>query len=147
MPLSKITASGRCGNFALAATDGRQSLAGHVFPQTLFTQGPRQPHRARAALSSRAINETPKKRAAAAKVKYVNGLKVTSCSLRAGSNTDTKCAKVPLTEPREVGDWGEKSVLPDSRYNQPGDTVDATETDPLDTVPLFGRFKEPSEVT
>lgn len=132
---------------APAATDGRQSLTGRVFPQTLFTQGPRQPHRARAALSSRAINETAKKRAAAAKVKYVNGLKVTSRSLRAGSNTDTKCAKVPLTEPREVGDWGEKSVLPDSRYNQPGDTVDATETDPLDTVPLFGRFKESSEVT
>ncbi|MEU0835997.1 hypothetical protein [Streptomyces sp. NPDC005969] len=35
-----------------------------------------------------------------------------------------------------------KSPLPDSRYNRPDDTVDATETDPLDAVPLFGKFKE-----
>ncbi|MET7778650.1 hypothetical protein ABZT28_23175 [Streptomyces sp. NPDC005388] len=56
-------------------------------------------------MSSRAINETEKKHAAAAKVKYVNGLKVTSRSLRAGPNTDTKSAKVPLPDQREVGDW------------------------------------------
>lgn len=42
---------------------------------------------------------------------------------------------------REAGDWGEKSPLPDSRHNQPDDPVEATETDPLDAVPLFGKFK------
>ncbi|MFV5997640.1 tyrosine-type recombinase/integrase [Streptomyces sp. NPDC056231] len=93
-------------------------------------------------LSGRAINEIVKKRAAAAGVTYINGLKVTSHSLRAGPNTDMKRAKVPLADRREAGDWGEKSPLPDSRYNRPDDTVDATETDPLDAVPLFGQFKE-----
>ncbi|WP_406516186.1 hypothetical protein OH809_41145 [Streptomyces sp. NBC_00873] len=93
-------------------------------------------------LSGSAINEIVKKRAAAAGVTYINGLKVTGHSLRAGPNTDMKRAKVPLADRREAGDWGEKSPLPDSRYNRPDDTVDATETDPLDAVPLFGRFQE-----
>ncbi|MET7550820.1 hypothetical protein ABZS94_34615 [Streptomyces sp. NPDC005500] len=50
-------------------------------------------------------------------------------------------AKVSLVDRREAVDWSEKSPLPDSR-NRPDDTVDATETDPLDAVPLFERFKE-----
>ncbi|QUW84409.1 hypothetical protein SMIR_39130 [Streptomyces mirabilis] len=53
---------------------------------------------------------------------------------------------MPLDQ-REAGGWGEKSPLPDSRYNRPADTVDATETNPLDAVPLLRRFKEPSEAT
>ncbi|MER5688407.1 hypothetical protein [Streptomyces sp. NPDC002205] len=91
-------------------------------------------------LSGRAINEIVKKRAAAAGVPYINGLKVTSHSLRAGPNIDMKRAKVPLSDRRQAGDWGKKSPLPDSRYNRPGVTADATETDPLDAVPLFGKF-------
>lgn len=86
-------------------------------------------------------NEVVKKRAAAAGVIYINGLKVTSHSLWAGPNTE---ARQGLADRREAGDWGEKSPLPDSRYNRPDDTVDATETDPLDAVQLFGKFKEDS---
>ncbi|WP_329167184.1 hypothetical protein OHB49_43900 (plasmid) [Streptomyces sp. NBC_01717] len=92
-------------------------------------------------LSGRAINEILKKRAAAAGVTYINGLKLTSHSLRAGPNSDMTRTKVPLAGRREAGDWGEKSPLPDSRHNQPDDPVEATETDPLDAVPLFGKFK------
>lgn len=44
-------------------------------------------------------------------------------------------------------DSGGKSPFPDSPYNRPDDTVGAAETDPLDAVPIFGRFKESSEAT
>ncbi|MEU2587293.1 hypothetical protein ABZ612_31125 [Streptomyces avermitilis] len=93
-------------------------------------------------LAGRAINEIEKNRAAAAKVKYVNSLKVTSHPLQAGPSTDTKPIKAPIADRREAGDWGEKSPLPGSRYNRIDDTVDPTETDSLDAVPLVGRCKE-----
>ncbi|OAH10869.1 phage integrase family protein [Streptomyces jeddahensis] len=93
-------------------------------------------------LSGRAINEIVKKRAAAAGVEYINGLKVTSHSLRAGPNTDMKRAKVSLSERNAAGDWGERSTLADTDYDRPDDTVDVTDKDPLDAVPLFGRFDD-----
>jgi hypothetical protein len=83
-----------------------------------------------------------KKRAAAAGVEYINGLKVTSHSLRAGSNTAMKRAKVSLSERNEAGDWGERSTLADTNYDRPDDTVDVTDKGPLDAVPLFGRFED-----
>ncbi|MGW8331184.1 head decoration protein [Streptomyces sp. NPDC055897] len=36
VPVGKITASGLYGAYDPAATDGRQTLAGHVFAETLF---------------------------------------------------------------------------------------------------------------
>ncbi|MGW2861004.1 head decoration protein [Streptomyces sp. NPDC001205] len=36
VPVGKVTASGLYGVFDPAATDGRQTLAGHVFAETLF---------------------------------------------------------------------------------------------------------------
>jgi hypothetical protein len=54
---------------------------------------------------------------------------------------------VPLADQRGAGDWGGKCPFPDSHYNRPDDTVGAAETDPLDAVPIFGRFKESSEAT
>lgn len=47
-------------------------------------------------LTGRAVNEMVKARAAAAGVALINGLKVTSHSLRAGPNTDMAEAEVPL---------------------------------------------------
>ncbi|MFI2428439.1 tyrosine-type recombinase/integrase [Streptomyces sp. NPDC018955] len=93
-------------------------------------------------LSGRAVNEIVKKRAREAGVEYINGLKVTSHSLRAGPNTDMKRAKVPLSDRNEAGDWGARSTLSDTEYDRPDDTVDVEEKDPLDAVPLFGRFEK-----
>jgi hypothetical protein len=64
-------------------------------------------------------------------VKYVDTLKVTSHALTSVGADDS----------------GGKSPFPDSPYNRPDDTVGAAETDPLDAVPIFGRFKESSEAT
>ncbi|MEU4213687.1 hypothetical protein AB0F13_27545 [Streptomyces sp. NPDC026206] len=91
-------------------------------------------------LTSRAVNEVVKKRADNAGVPYINGLKVTSHSLRAGPNTDMKRALVPLSDRNEAGDWGANSRLADSTYDRPDDT--AAEKDPLDAVPLYGRFEK-----
>ncbi|MGW0576476.1 tyrosine-type recombinase/integrase [Streptomyces sp. NPDC002920] len=96
-------------------------------------------------LSGRAVNEIVKKRAAAAGVEYINGLKVTSHSLRAGPNTDLKRAKVSLSDRNEAGDWGARSTLADTHYDRPDDTTGLDEKDPLDAVPLFGRFAEQVE--
>ncbi|MET7854840.1 hypothetical protein ABZT48_43320 [Streptomyces avermitilis] len=105
-PLRKITTSGRCGTVDPAATNGRQSLTDHVFAQTLFPRGRgnttvQGPH-----LAGRAINEIEKNRAAAAKVKYVNSLKVTSHPLQAGPSTDTKPTKAPIADPARGGRLG-----------------------------------------
>ncbi|MFC4506555.1 MULTISPECIES: hypothetical protein [Streptomyces] len=96
-------------------------------------------------LSGRAVNEIVKKRAAAAGVEYINGLKVTSHSLRAGPNTDLKRAKVSLSDRNEAGDWGARSTLADTHNDRPDDTTGLDEKDPLDAVPLFGRFAEQVE--
>lgn len=90
-------------------------------------------------LTGRAVNEMVKARAAAAKVSIINGLKVTSHSLRAGPNTDLKEAEVPLDERNEAGDWSKDSTLADNTYNRPDGSIDIGKTDPLDAVPLFGR--------
>lgn len=90
-------------------------------------------------LTGRAVNEMVKARAAAAGVSIINGLKVTSHSLRAGPNTDLKEAEVPLDERNEAGDWSEKSELADNVYNRPDGSIDVSKKDPLDAVPLFGR--------
>ncbi|MEU1458146.1 hypothetical protein [Streptomyces avermitilis] len=129
-------ATGASTHVGPAATNRRRSLTDHSFAQTLFTQGRgnatvQGPH-----LSGRAINEIGKKRASAQQPEGHQP------PLQAGPDTDTKRTKVPIADRREVGDWGEKSPLPGSRFNRPDDTVDATETVLLDVVPLFGRFKE-----
>ncbi|WP_234021902.1 tyrosine-type recombinase/integrase [Streptomyces sp. Amel2xE9] len=92
-------------------------------------------------LSGRAVNEMVKKRAAAAGVAIINGLKVTSHSLRAGPLTDLTEAQVPRSERNEAGDWAPDSTLADDVYNRPDGTIDISKHDPLDAVPLFGRFK------
>ncbi|MFK0154245.1 hypothetical protein ACIQVK_19495 [Streptomyces sp. NPDC090493] len=80
-----------------------------------------------------------KARAAAAGVAVINGLKVTSHSLRAGPNTDLKEAEVPLEERNKAGDWSKESTLADDVYNRPDGSIDISKTDPLDAVPPFGR--------
>ncbi|MGW3642371.1 hypothetical protein [Streptomyces sp. NPDC005166] len=85
-----------------------------------------------------------KKRAAAAGVTYINGLKVTSHSLRSGPNTDMKRAKVPLADRREAGDWGREFSAARLPLQPAGRHRGHHETDPLDAVPLFGKFKEDS---
>lgn len=90
-------------------------------------------------LTGRAVNEMVKARAAAAGVALVNGLKVTSHSLRAGPNTDMAEALVPLAERNTAGDWSAASTLADDVYNRPDGTIDTTKHDPLDAVPLWGR--------
>ncbi|MET8538721.1 hypothetical protein ABZV67_45525 [Streptomyces sp. NPDC005065] len=66
---------------------------------------------------------------------YINGLKVSCGSLRAGPDIDMKRASV-------LSPTGARVSAARLRYNRPDDTVDVTEMDPLDAVPLFGRFKE-----
>ncbi|NEA53553.1 tyrosine-type recombinase/integrase [Streptomyces sp. SID13666] len=91
-------------------------------------------------LSGRAVNEMVKKRAAGAGVSVINGLKVTSHSLRAGPNTDMAEADVPLAERNTAGDWGRDSTLADEEYNRPDGSIDISKRDPLDAVPLYGSF-------
>jgi len=90
-------------------------------------------------LTGRAVNEMVKARAAAAGVSVINGLKVTSHSLRAGPNTDLAEALVPLAERNTAGDWSPYSTLADDVYNRPDGSIDVSKKDPLDAVPLFGR--------
>lgn len=90
-------------------------------------------------LTGRAVNEMVKARAAAAGVSIINGLKVTSHSLRAGPNTDLAEALVPLTERNTAGDWAPDSTLADDVYNRPDGSIDVSKKDLLDAVPLFGR--------
>ncbi|MFJ3903958.1 hypothetical protein [Streptomyces sp. NPDC090025] len=89
-------------------------------------------------LTGRAVNEMVKARAAAAEVSVINGLKVTSHSLRAGPDTGMKQAKVPLAERNTAGDWTPGSTLADDVYNRPDGTIDTSKNDPLDAVPLWG---------
>ncbi|MEW2417553.1 tyrosine-type recombinase/integrase [Streptomyces sp. NPDC046866] len=89
-------------------------------------------------LTGRAVNEMVKARAAAAGVALINGLKVTSHSLRAGPNTDLAEAEVPLAERNEAGDWNADSTLSDDVYNRPDGSIDISKRDPLDAVPLYG---------
>ncbi|MEU3098142.1 tyrosine-type recombinase/integrase [Streptomyces sp. NPDC006967] len=90
-------------------------------------------------LTGRAVNEMVKARAKAAGVALINGLKVTSHSLRAGPNTDMAEALVPLSERNTAGDWTAESTLADDVYNRPDGTIDTRKDDPLDAVPLWGR--------
>ncbi|MGJ3558655.1 hypothetical protein ACR6C2_05370 [Streptomyces sp. INA 01156] len=76
-----------------------------------------------------------KARAQAAGVSLINGLKVTSHSLRAGPNTDLAEALVPLSERNKAGDWAPDSTLADDVYNRPDGTIDISDNDPLDAVP------------
>ncbi|MER8098373.1 tyrosine-type recombinase/integrase [Streptomyces goshikiensis] len=89
-------------------------------------------------LTGRAVNEMVKARSAAADVSIINGLKVTSHSLRAGPNTDLAEADVPLAERNEAGDWHKDSTLSDDRYNRPDGSIDISKRDPFDAVPLWG---------
>ncbi|MFD9081709.1 tyrosine-type recombinase/integrase [Streptomyces erythrochromogenes] len=89
-------------------------------------------------LTGRAVNEMVKARAAAAGIALINGLKVTSHSLRAGPNTDMAEAQVPLADRNEAGDWHKDSTLADDRYNRPDGSIDISKHDPLDAVPLYG---------
>lgn len=119
VPLSKITASGRCGNFAPAATDGRQSLAGHVFPQTLFTQGPRQPHRARAA-HVQPGDQRDREEARGRRQGEIRQRPEGHQPLPAGwpeHRHEERQGAPP--RPARGGRLGEKSALPDRRYNPP----------------------------
>ncbi|WP_338675865.1 tyrosine-type recombinase/integrase [Streptomyces sp. SCSIO 30461] len=92
-------------------------------------------------LTGRAVNEMVKARAEAAGVALINGLKVTSHSLRAGPNTDMAEALVPLSERNTAGDWSAESTLADDVYNRPDGTIDTSKNDPLDAVPLYGQFE------
>ncbi|MEU1409796.1 hypothetical protein ABZ471_47750 [Streptomyces sp. NPDC005728] len=94
-------------------------------------------------LKGRAVKEMVKARAAAAKVAIINGLKVTSHSLRAGPNTDMAEALAPLSERNTAGDWNADSTLADDVYNRPDGTIDISKKDPLDAVPLFGHSGSP----
>ncbi|WP_326594209.1 hypothetical protein [Streptomyces sp. NBC_01294] len=91
-------------------------------------------------LTGRAVNEMVKARSAAAGVSFINGLKVTSHSLRAGPNTDMDEAKVPLDERNTAGDSSSGSTLSDNDYNRPDGSIDTSKHDPLDAVPLYGQF-------
>ncbi|MEU9117898.1 hypothetical protein AB0D04_40795 [Streptomyces sp. NPDC048483] len=93
-------------------------------------------------LTSRAVNEMVKARAKAVGVSIINGLKVTSHSLRAGPNTDMAEALVPLAERNEAGDWTADSTLADDVYNRPDGSIDISKTDPLDAVPLLGALEK-----
>ncbi|MEU5090412.1 tyrosine-type recombinase/integrase [Streptomyces sp. NPDC021356] len=93
-------------------------------------------------LTGRMVNEMVQARAAAAGVALINGLKVTSHSLRAGPNTDMAEALVPLAERNTAGDWSADSTLADDVYNRPDGTIDTSKNDPLDAVPLWGRFED-----
>ncbi|MFJ3363569.1 site-specific integrase [Streptomyces anthocyanicus] len=55
-------------------------------------------------LTGRAVNEVVKARAENAGVALINGLKVTSHSLRAGPNTDMAEALIPLADRNTAGD-------------------------------------------
>ncbi|MEW1657925.1 hypothetical protein [Streptomyces sp. NPDC093707] len=90
-------------------------------------------------LGGRAVNEMVKARTAAVGVSIINGLKVTSHSLRAGPNTDLAEALVPLAERNTAGDWSPESTLADDTYNRPDGSIDISKMDPFDAVPLFGR--------
>ncbi|MFJ8301268.1 hypothetical protein ACIQ9R_35955 [Streptomyces sp. NPDC094447] len=89
-------------------------------------------------LSGRSVNVMVKARVAAVGLAYIDGLKVTSHSLRAGPNTDMVEAQVPLEERNQAGDWSPDSTLADDVYNRPDGSVDITKHDPLDAVPLYG---------
>ncbi|MFF9192635.1 tyrosine-type recombinase/integrase [Streptomyces rochei] len=93
-------------------------------------------------LTGRAVNEMIKARAENAGVALINGLKVTSHSLRAGPNTDMAEALVPLAERNTAGDWSPDSTLADDVYNRPDGTIDTSKDDPLDAVPLWGAFED-----
>lgn len=75
-------------------------------------------------LTGRAVNEMVKARAKAAGVSIINGLKVTSHSLRAGPNTDMAEALVPLAERHQAGDWtprlhpGRRRLQPPRRHDR-----------------------------
>lgn len=88
-------------------------------------------------LTGRAVNEMVQGRAAAVGVSFINGLKVTSHSLRAGPNTDMAEAAVPLAERNQAGDWTPNSTLADDVYNRPDGTIDTSKHDPLDAVPVI----------
>jgi hypothetical protein len=60
----------------------------------------------------------------------------------AGANTDMAEALVPLAERNQAGDWKPDSTLADDVYNRPDGTIDLSKNDPLDAVPLFGRFTD-----
>ncbi|WP_411092818.1 hypothetical protein [Streptomyces sp. 049-1] len=98
-------------------------------------------------LTGRAVNEMIKARAENAGVALINGLKVTSHSLRAGPNTDMAKALVPLADRNTVGDWTPDSTLAEDVYNWPDGTIDTSKNDPLDAVPLWGRYddQEPAD--
>jgi hypothetical protein len=85
-----------------------------------------------------------KARATAAGAAIINGLKVTSHSLRAGPNTDMAEALVSLAERNTAGDWNPDSTLADDVYNQPDGSIDISKRDPLDAVPLFGHTAQPA---
>ncbi|MEU8502349.1 hypothetical protein AB0C86_37390 [Streptomyces lavendulae] len=89
-------------------------------------------------LSGRAVNEMVKARAAAAGVSVINGLPVTSHSLRAGPNTDMAQADVPLAERNQAGDRSPHSPLADDRCTRPDASIDTGKQDPLDAIPLYG---------
>ncbi|MFF4188204.1 hypothetical protein ACFYZ9_33915 [Streptomyces sp. NPDC001691] len=91
-------------------------------------------------LTSRAVNEMVQARATAAGVGLIDGLKVTSHSLRAGPNTDLATAEVPLEERNEAGDWSKDSTLSDDTYNRPDGSQGVRKHDALDAVPLYGDF-------
>ncbi|MFE2852742.1 hypothetical protein ACFXJO_16630 [Streptomyces lavendulae] len=91
----------------------------------------------RLCLTGRAVDEMVKARAAAADGALINGLKVTSHSLRAGPDTDMAEAEVPLAERSEAGEYHRGSTLADNVYNRPDGT---SKHDPLDAVPLDRRF-------
>ncbi|MFG3132836.1 tyrosine-type recombinase/integrase [Streptomyces tendae] len=93
-------------------------------------------------LTGRAVNEMIKARAENAGVALINGLKVTSHSLRAGPNTDMAEALVPLADRNTAGDWSPDSTLADDVYNRPDGTIDTSKDDSLDAVPLWGAFED-----
>ncbi|MEU4038723.1 hypothetical protein [Streptomyces collinus] len=92
-------------------------------------------------LTGRMVNEMVQARATVAGVALINGLKVTSHSLRAGPNTDMAEALVPLSERNTAGDWAPDSTLADDVYNRPDGSIGISKNDPLDAVPLWGKFE------
>ncbi|MFD8423511.1 hypothetical protein [Streptomyces sp. NPDC059466] len=81
------------------------------------------------------LNERLQLLAERAGVPYIDDMKVTSHSWRAGANTDMATRNVPLVERNKAGRWAEGSRTADTVYTRPHG---AGTRDPLDAVPLYG---------
>ncbi|MEW1700749.1 hypothetical protein [Streptomyces sp. NPDC091278] len=94
-------------------------------------------------LSGRTVNDVVKARSKNIGLSEINGLKVTSHSLRAGPNTDLVDAEVPLEERNRAGDWSPGSTLSDDVYNRPDGSINISKHDPFDAIPIYDPLADP----